>query len=343
MRIAIVGEAWGREEREAGGQPFVGSAGKILNSMLRQVGIDRHECLVTNVFNLQPEPTNDITNLCGPKVDAIAGYPAIQAGKYIRAQYESELVRLFAEIKAFEPTLIIALGASAAWALLGTSGIKKVRGAPSLLSGRALLSVGRAIKVLPTYHPAAVMREWTLRPICIADLEKAKAEAAFPELRRPKREIWIEPNLSDLHRFGRDFIIQSPDLSVDIETVRDQITCIGFAPSTDRAIVVPFINPLSPDGNYWRTLEEELVAWTFVRKWCRLTKRVHVGQNYMYDMHFLWRRYGIAPRQTDDTMLMHHSKQPEMEKGLGFMATIYTEELAWKFMRAKHDTVKQED
>lgn len=341
-RIMIVGEAWGREEAEARA-PFVGPSGRLLNGMLHQVGIDRRECFVTNVFNLQPKPTNDVKNLCGTKAEGIPGYPALQTGKYVRAEYAGELARLYREIRTEQPTLIIALGASAGWALLGTSGIRKIRGAPSFLGGRALSEVGRPIKVLPTYHPAAVMREWTLRPIVIADLMKARREAEYPEIRRPPREIWIEPTLADLVRFEREFILPSSDLSCDIETAGNQITCVGFAPSRSRAIVIPFVDPLQSDGNYWRSLSDELVAWDHVRRWLRLAKRV-VGQNFIYDMTFLWRGYGITvPGEVHDTMLLHHAMQPELEKGLGFLATIYTDELAWKFMRAKHDTIKQED
>jgi hypothetical protein len=42
-------------------------------------------------------------------------------------------------------------------------------------------------------------------------------------------------------------------------------------------------------------------------------------------------------------MLLHHALQPEMDKGLGFLGTVYTDELPWKFMRTKHETLKKED
>jgi hypothetical protein len=61
-------------------------------------------------------------------------------------------------------------------------------------------------------------------------------------------------------------------------------------------------------------------------------------------MHFLWRRYGITvPFAQDDTMLAHHALQPEMEKGLGFLGSIYSDEASWKFMRKEKDTIKRED
>lgn len=332
-KIFLLGEAWGKDE-ELEGQPFVGMAGHILNSMLRQVGIKRDDCFVSNVFNLRPQPSNDVSNLCGPKADGIPGMPAL-AGKYVRKEYAPELERLWKELKAEAPNVVIALGATAAWAMLGTSGIRAIRGSPA---------VGKfGIKTLPTYHPSAVGRDWTLRPIVLADLDKAVRESQYPEVRRPNRFIHVEPTLNDLLLFEKQYIVPSPDLSIDIETKQDQITCLGFAPTIDRCLVVPFYDPSQKDGNYWRTIGEELIAWGWVRRMCGLRKRV-VFQNGLYDMHFLWRSYGItSPYATDDTMLMHHALQPEMEKGLGFMGSIYTDEASWKFMRSDHDTVKKED
>lgn len=333
--IVLLGEAWGEKEAEEG-KPFVGTAGFILDGMLRQVGIRREDCFVTNVFNLRPPGGNDVKNLCGTKYEGIPGRPALTRGKYCLAKYAPELERLRGELQRERPNVVVALGATAAWALCDTTGIRAFRGAP-------LWSNWAGVKVLPTYHPAAIGRDWTLRPIVLGDLEKAKREAAFPDIRRPFREIFIEPSLNDLLEFEHKYILPSPDLSIDIETKGDQITCIGFAPSKDRALVVPFYDPMKSDGNYWKNIATELRAWEFVRRMCGLRKRI-VFQNGVYDMHFLWRRYGITcPHAEHDTMLLHHALQPEMEKGLGFLGSVYTDEASWKFMRSDHDTVKRED
>lgn len=332
-KIALIGEAWGQEE-EREGRPFVGSSGRILNGILRQAGIAREDCLVTNVFNLRPRPSNDVGNLCGPKGEGIPGYPALARGKYVRKEYAPELARLYDEVARFQPNVIVTLGATPAWAFLKTSGIRAIRGttAESFLG----------YKVLPTYHPAAVMREWTLRPIVLADMMKAKRESEYPDVRRPMREIWVEPSIEDIERFFHEHIEPSPSLSIDIETKGMTITCVGFAPTPKVALVIPFYDPTQLDGNYWRTYEEEMQAWEWVRLFCSLRKRL-VFQNGMYDMTFLWRAMGIpCPHASDDTMLLHHALQPEMEKGLGFMATLHTDEASWKFMR-KSDTEKKED
>lgn len=343
-QILIVGEAWREADAEAQ-RPFMGTDGWLLKQLLSQVGIAYGDCYVTSVFNLQPQPSNDIINLCGPKAEGIPGMPALIKGKYARAEYAPELARLYEEINRENPNLILALGATAAWALIGSSGIRAIRGAPIGTTSPATQAIGvslhRTFKVLPTYHPAAVLREWSLRPIVLADLDKSRRHAIHPDITRPSRKVWVEPTLEDLSLYERDYILPARRLSIDIETKGDQVTCIGFAPSPESAIVIPFWSKAQSDGNYWRTLNEELAAWDFVRRWC--SAKPSVFQNGLYDIHRLWRTYGITCRQADhDTMLLHHALQPEMEKGLGFLGTVYTDEASWKFM-SRMDTLKKED
>lgn len=331
-KLLILGDAFGKQEAEAG-RPFVGAAGFMLNQVLSMNGIDRDECYLTNVFNLYPQG-NDIRSFCGPRETAIKGLPKHSAG-YIRAEFAPELDRLRSELSSIKPNLILALGATAAWFLLGDSRISKIRGSTVQTAWG---------KVLPTYHPSSVLREYSLRPILIADGEKAAKEREFPEVRRPQRFIHIEPSFTDIQNFYRQYIAPSTALSTDVETIGNQITCIGLSPSPDRALVIPFYDPSKPGGNYWTTLEEELRVWKFLR---RLFKepRVNIGQNFLYDARFLWRSYGIPVQGMiggDDTMLMHHSLQPEMNKGLAFLGSIYTSEAPWKLER-KSETIKKED
>lgn len=333
-RIVIVGEAWGKQEEEER-RPFVGASGQFLNSLLAKAGIRRSDCFVTNVFNLRPQPTNDVSNLCGPKAAGIPGYPALTKSKYVLAQYAPELERLFREIRNESPNLIIAFGNTPLWALCRRTGITKFRGAP--------LVSHLGIKVLPTYHPAAVLRQYKLYPVIYADLKKAAREAEFPELRRPPRTIFVPESIEDLEWFEREHIDPSPRLAVDIETKGDQITEVGFAPSPSAALVVPFWDRLRSDGNYWPSHAVEREAWLWIWRQLRKGKEI-VGQNFSYDMQYFWRRMGFTvPDATHDTMLLHHALQPEMEKGLGFLGSIYTDEPAWKFLGRHAETLKKED
>lgn len=330
--LMLIGEAWGKDE-EPVQRPFVGKAGWLLNGLLAQAGIRREECYVTNVFNLRPKPTDDVKNLCGPKVDGIPGMPALVPGKYVKAQYLPHLTRLYKEIEVERPNLIVALGVTASWALMRqTVTINSIRG-----------SIGWSkhvgTKILPTYHPAGIFRDYSGKPILFADLCKAKGEALFPELRLPVREVWTAPTPEDLLAFESSYITPSSQLSIDIETMGEMISCIGFAPDAQHAIVVPFYDAEKKSGNYWDTLEEEVDAMSWVRRMCSLPKRM-IFQNGLFDIQRLW-RYGIpVPGAEDDTMLLHHALQPEMRKSLGFLASVYSNEPSWKFMRK---SMKKED
>lgn len=326
-RIAIVGEAWGEHE-EARRMPFVGPSGYELNRMLALAGIDRNECLVTNVFNMRPAG-NNIEAICGPKSTGAPDWPALIRGKYVRAEYMHHVRRMQKEIDAFNPNVILALGNTPLWALTKRTGIKNYRGAISMSGTR---------KVVPTYHPAAVMREWKLRPIAIADMKKAAAHSTFPEYHRPSRELWLEPAISDLYRFYDQYIEPSNLVAADIETPFGQISEISFAPDPNHCLVIPFYCKARP--NYWPTLDEEIEAWKFVRYVCE-TKPL-AGQNFMFDMQHLWQEVRIpCPGLDHDSMLLHHALQPEMEKSLGFLGSIYCDEQSWKFMRTEQ--LKRED
>ncbi len=340
-KIAIVGEAWGAEE-EAQRTPFVGASGWHLNQMLEEAGIHRADCFLTNVFNLRPPGGNDVENLCTDKSDGVVSLGPLKPAKYIKAQYLGELERLKTELTQIRPNITIALGNTASWAIIGASGISKIRG--TVTAGRGTYI---DFKVLPTFHPAAVLRDWSLRPVTVLDFAKARRESEFHEIRRPERTVYIEPTLEDLEWYFETHLRNSQHISFDIETSGDQITCIGFAPGPASAIVVPFRNIRQCDsggrmGCYWATHEAEVVAWRFVRRVLSLPQP-KLAQNGLYDINFLWTRYGIpVVNYEDDTMLLHHALQPESLKGLGFLGSVYTNESSWKLMNRRDPTVKRE-
>lgn len=333
--IAIVGEAWGQDELRARA-PFVGYSGRFLNYMLRDAGINRAECLVTNVFNLHPKG-NDIAELCGSKADGISGYPALVGSKHLLPEYIPELERLANEIAEANPNVIIALGNTAMWALLGKTGIKKYRGVAEISTHTA-----SGFKVVPTYHPMGVLHQIKLRPTVVMDLQKALRESEFPELRRPKRLVHIPETIEDLYEF-RERYLQGGRASCDIETSGKQITCFGVGPGPEFSLVIPFYDARRKDRSYWPDYATELAAWTFVRDLCETPTLRKVFQNGLYDIAFLWRAMGIKVYgASDDTMLLHHALQPEALKALGYLGSIYTDEGAWKTMR-DHATIKREE
>jgi uracil-DNA glycosylase len=336
--IAIVGESWGEHEERARA-PFVGASGYELTKMLSEAGIRRADCYLTNVFNLRPAG-NKIENLCGPKSGSIANYPALIKGKYIKNVFAPELERLASELIEVDPNIVIAMGNTPCWALLGQTAISKLRGYTALSTHTVT-----GFKVLPTYHPAAILRTWDLRVPTVLDLRKAAREAAFPEIRRPDRFVFIPEKLEDLHVYRRDHIPGGSTVAVDIETSGRIITCIGFAPTRSSALVIPFTDRRKARGAYWPSTEIEVDVWVFVRDILADRTIRKTFQNGLYDVSFLWRAYGLKVFSAEhDTMLLHHALQPESLKSLGFLGSLYADTGQWKNLGGKaHKTIKRDD
>lgn len=363
--IFLVGEAWGEYEHRAKAG-FCGPSGIELFRMMSEaklialtsedhadiskfykrgdpLAIDsiwrRHpEFYRTNVFNIHP-PANRLEFFCGGKKEGIPGYPALIKSGYVRGEFSNELDRLGDEILQHDPNLIIALGNTPLWALAGRTGVSKLRG-----TTRYSTHCVADFKLLSVYHPAAVLREWSHRPVTIVDLQKAAREAAFPDVRRPACEIWIEPTLTDIEKFINDHIAGCDLLSVDIETSGNRVTCIGFAPSDRLAIVIPLDDERRKGNSYWPTAEDERACWRLIADVLVDGAIPKLFQNGLYDIAFLLRAYGIGVRgAAEDTMLLHHALQPEALKGLGFLGSVYTDHGAWKSERKGTTTIKRDE
>ena len=340
MTILILGEYLSYKDN---GEPFRDGNGKMFRALLHKAGIQPNKCKWKLVFPFTPK--GGFRALVGPKKEGIPNLKPVGT-KYVKAELFPQVELLWKYINKLQPTLIIAVGDLAMWATTSESSIKANRG--RITPSHAGIP---GLKVIPVYHPRAVQAEYKLRPILNADLAKAKAESLFRGLVRPQRFIHIAPTLEDMEDFSNEFITPCTHLSVDIEVKGYEgkhpfIACVGFAPTTDRALVVPFYSEARKSKNFWRTTRSELQAWAFIRRTLRMGKLVG-GQNYQYDTQYLWRKMGIKnPDFCWDTMLMHHAMQPEMEKGLGFLASLYTMEVAWKFMhhnKSADKTVKRGD
>jgi len=335
-KIAIVGEAWGETE-ERMKAPFVGTAGQELTRLLSDAGIERSSCFLTNTFNFRPKQ-NKIDEICGPKKEAGAGYklPPLRQGKYVLPQYLGELERLKKELEDVKPNIVIAAGNVPTWALLQRTGISNIRGTVA----RATLVPG--LKVIPVYHPSAVLRDWSLRHVTVLDLMKAKKQSEFPEIIIPHRRVFVPETVAEVREIEK-ILASAKELSVDIETTTLQISCIGFAPSKDEAYVIPIIDYTKPGNSYWPSLAEEVEVWGSIRRICQ-NDSYKTGQNFLYDMQYLWRFYGIwMKNMLHDTMLMHHAFQPESPKGLGFLGSVYTDEPAWKMNRPRGKEALKKD
>ena len=366
-RILFVGEAWGQSE-ELLQAPFVGHSGKEFFRMLGDARIGqgplydatkgvlyandalflakREEYLrgagiaLTNVFNLRPQD-NKLEALCGPSGKGVAFEgrmlpPLVRSPKhaYLSPDHLGHLARLKNEVAQARPNLVVALGAAALWGLTAT--LRLPQGAGSHSNTRGTVQPGPP-KLIPTFHPAYVLRQWSARSVTVADLIKAWRESATTAFARPSRRVHINPELNDIREWRRTHLQGNVHLSCDIETKGGQITSVGFATSPQDALVVPFVevseNPPT-FRSYWRTAEDEREARHEVRLMLA-SPFPKVFQNGLYDIQWLLRDGYAVRNVADDTMLLHHAIHPEMRKGLGFLGSLYTNEMSWKIMRKR--------
>lgn len=313
---------------------------RYFKAQLSRVGIDPRGCSWANCIDTSA--ANFFSFLQKGKAGSLPGVPYITKGFYLRPELGGKIARLREWIKATKPNLILAVGDLPLTLLTHQTKMQFARGRIT-----TTLEEWGGTKVLPVYHPSKILADQSLEPILIADLHKAKRQAEFPEVRRPQRWLHLRPTIEDLEEFWQTYIEPSPSLSMDIETKGTMITCVGVAPSPERCLVIPFFDEEQRTGNYWATSRQERIAWQFVHRCLNTPGKTVFGQNFAYDAQYLWRQMGIPSTQwTDDTMVLHHALQPEMMKGLGFLASIYSEELAWKFMakrRAADRSGKKED
>jgi uracil-DNA glycosylase family 4 len=317
-RIIIVGEAPGREE-EKKGEPFVGASGQLLKQMLRHVGIKWSECYVTNISNKRPE-RNDFGKFYEDK-----------SRRNPTVELERMQHKLREKIRGLDATVVVTVGAEALRAVTGKRGIKDWRGCPLKLGDKT---------VIPTYHPAAVLRQYEFHPIVELDLEKAK-RVSEDGLRNIRWHFTLEPNVSDVLEFLKS--CKGKTVAFDLESIGKTVRCIGLAVE-NRTICIPFLKFKSYDpptfgstiikvgdssgstSSYWSVADEHIVV-TALAKFFKDPDIKKVGQNSLgFDQPFLEDEFGfVFENHTFDTMHAWHVLYPELPKGLSFLCSVLTD------------------
>lgn len=318
-RVMIVGEAPGTEE-ELRGAPFMGPSGYELTRMLGEAGIDRSAAFITNVARERPQ-FNDIEKFIARSKAQRTPQHSLVRDWYVLPPIVSGISELKQEIAACKPSIIIALGNTALWALTGQAGISKWRG--SMLYED--LTPAR-YKVIPTMHPAAVLRDWALRAPTVRDLRRAAAYQRGEAYPKPDWKFVVRPSFLEaelvlttlLDRLNRGEQIV---LSVDIETRLGHIACIGLAWSLLEAICIPLM-ATGHRGGYW-TEHDEFLLIRLLRLILTHRNAEVVGQNLLYDCQYFARWLGFVPRVDFDTMVGQHALFSAMPKSLGFLASLY--------------------
>lgn len=316
----IVGEAPGEYEIMKG-LPFVGPAGDELSKMLQEVGLMRSECFLTNVCRERPK-NGDVEEAFIRKKKAPKGEEDIWkpflgglAKQYVIDGYEL----LMKEIALVKPKVIVPVGNLALLALAGQWGVSNWRG--SELEGP------NGAVVIPTLHPASILRQWSSRVYVVADLRRVKRQLGLGGLVRPQFNSITRPQFDTASRVLRNLlsILETAPLriSCDIETRAGHIACVGFAWTKTDAICIPLMCVERLEG-YWSE-DEEFILQDLMRKILEHPNARVCGQNFIYDTQYLWRWLRIKPRLALDTMLTHHVCFPGTDKDLGTLSSLYCE------------------
>lgn len=314
-KIVIAGEAPGAtEDRE--GRPFVGAAGKVLDALLAEAGIKREACYITNVVKTRP-PNNNFEVMYEGK--GKARKPTFALLEAIEA--------LHAEIASIRPNVIVPLGNEALKAVMSTSHAWQ----GNITDWRGSIIDTTLGKVIPTFHPAALMRQWSWRPVALLDMQKVARESAFPDVRRMPRRLEVMPTFDDCMReLRRMRFAPMSKVAFDIETEAGQITAIAFSDRPEWAISIPFWFGMS--GNLWSE-EEEFELWRAVTDLLEDPTVGKIAQNAQYDITFLADCMDIhVAGLIFDTLVAQHVCYPEMPADLGFLCSIYTDQPYYKSM-----------
>jgi DNA polymerase len=316
-RILLVGEAPGYEEEQKG-LPFQGASGQELNKMLHEAGITRNECFVTNVCRIRP-PSNDINHFIPKaKKDVLPNFVRFR-DKNVHP-FVAEGGRLLAkEISLVKPNVIVALGNTALWTLTGITGVAKWRGSMLFTDG----DFG-ATKVIPTLHPAAVLRQWSDRAVVVNDLRRAAQFRDGRPYPKPNYRFIIRPNfgqaLQSLQGILSRLATSRCRLSFDLETRGGHIACAGLSWSLEDAICIPFIH--HGFREYWSADHEGEIIWWLAKILTHENAEV-VGQNILYDSQYTWRHWHFVPHVVQDCMISQHSIFSDLPKSLAFQASMY--------------------
>ncbi len=291
--VLIISEAPGRQESQMK-VPLVGPSGKFLWECLREYGITRTKCYVTNVIKKQL--VDDVEGKQGVSKNEVAHWQGL-------LDYE---ISQLPNVK-----YVLLLGSHALRAFTGHEGIEQWRG--TVLEGLGKYTI-------ITYNPANLLRKPNLEPIFKLDLSK---------LEMCRRGLWkeyhinalIDPSPSEAIRWCDKMIQEDTHVSFDIEVIGNETACIGLANSPHEGMCINFRDR---ESNRWNVAEETAVRRAIQRTLRHAHTRL-VAQNGGFDCGWLWYKDRIKVKPLWlDTLLAHHTLHPTWPHNLGFLTAQYT-------------------
>jgi uracil-DNA glycosylase len=299
--------------------------------MLAEAGINRSEVFLTNVCRERPK-ANDIGDFIALKKKDITIQHVSMRDKMVKRVVVEGYKLLLKEIEMVQPNLIIACGNTSMWALTGKWGVTDWRGS-ELHALDVTYPDGWSPTVLPTYHPVAILRQWSWRPIMVHDLRKAKRMAEKRSRVGHKITAIVGHNIEEASKLFVGLIAKLREgptwLSVDIETRAGHIACIGFAANAHEGFCIPLMTVANTEG-YW-SVEDETSILSLIKDVLMHPNCKIIGQNFSYDAQYIDRWWGFLPIVSHDTMLAQHSMFSNLPKDLGFLSSMYCDShIFWK-------------
>lgn len=292
-KVMFIGEAPGYREDEIN-KPFQGKAGQLLDSYLKDVGLDRSDIYITNVCKCRPPsnrtPTKKEIKECRPY--------------------------LWKEILTVRPDYLVLLGNTALQGVMGYSGIKEARG--------KWVEV-EELKILPTYHPAAILRNPNLAPRMKSDLQKLALVLDGGSTLENDIPFTFCKTKEDLKAYLKA-ARKAVDHSYDVETIPDTdiVLCMAstfeLKDGSTSSWFIPLAHPQSPFRRKWKTVMQ-YIAPTIERQepfTCFTT-----AQNGKFDNKKFRVNVKCNPRLTFDTMLGSHLIDENTPHDLGYLSATW--------------------
>jgi DNA polymerase I-like protein with 3'-5' exonuclease and polymerase domains/uracil-DNA glycosylase len=308
----VVGEAPGKEEDEKL-QPFVGASGHELERMLSEAGFITSAIRYTNVIRYKPWDNEVDWAFRTSKKRALEDGASYHQGRYCMPVALEGLHDLQAEIAEVKPQIIIGVGGTALWGLTGKDGIENWRSSQL----KCNLLGAEQITVIPTYHPASILRAWENRHLAIHDFKRANRIYQTGDVPCPPWNFRIRPDFKTAMEC-LDLVEAAAEVACDIETKKLHIACVAFAWNKYDAICIPFF--IRTGAAYWSE-EEELILVMRIRR--ILDTHNVIGQNFHYDSQYFSRRMLVIPRCSFDTLLAQHVLYPGTPKSLAHNSSLY--------------------
>lgn len=317
-KIFIIGEGPGLKE-DVYGQPFVGPAGSLLKRLLTEAGVDYREIFMSNIVRCLPKGTTKaVREPDAEEIEACAPY-------------------LEAEIAAVKPTIIVPCGNTALKYILGAKNV-------NITSKRGLeiWSDKYNCKIMPIFHPAAILRNPKYESVTVQDLARIKTSSTTTGLSALGMGDYKVADTPEKLNELFAALETEPEIAIDLETtgldwLKTDIISLGFSWKERTGWCLPLLKSkiasYDVDGNLIETPNERF--WddaTYLKIENRLKKALALPSKKIFHhgkfdlKHLEYHGFKVA-NVYFDTMLAHHliDENAENLHGLKDCAWVYTD------------------